>query len=113
MQPLRKRPHTPLSPMQKRRLAVVGACLVVISLLWLIFAPHMGIYSVLHKRAMLSRLQQENAEIEKKNSSLQKEIERIQNDPHYLEKVARDKYGLLKENEMIFDFSPGKKEKKK
>ena len=55
----------------------------------------------------------ENKEIEEKNGALQKDIERIQNDPDYLEKVARDKYGLLRENEMVFEFPPGKKEKKR
>ena len=86
---------------------------MVIALLWIIFAPGMGFYSLLHQRSTITRLRAENKEIEEKNVSLRKEIEQIQNDPEYLEKVARDKYGLLKENEMVFEFTPGKKEKKK
>ncbi len=113
MEPIRKKPRSPLSPIQKKRLVAAGICLLLISLLWLFFAPNMGIYSVLHKRSTLIRLKEQNAQIEKKNESLKKDIDQIKNDPHYLEKVARDKYGLLKENEMIFDFSPNKKEKKK
>ena len=96
-----------------RRLVGIGACLVAIALLWVIFAPRMGVYSLLHQRATISRLQNENREIEEKNASLRKEIELIQNDPEYFQKVARDKYGLLKENEMVFEFTPSKKEKKK
>jgi len=109
---MRQKPRVPLSPIQKKRLVVAGVCLFLVSLLWLILAPHMGIYSVWRQHSKLARLQSENAEIEKKNQSLQKEIDQIQNDPHYLEKVARDR-GLLKENEIIFDFSPSKKTKKK
>ena len=37
----------------------------------------------------------------------------FENDPEYFENVARDKYGLLKENEMVFEFAPSKKENKK
>ncbi len=112
MEPTRKKPRLPLSPIQKRRLIISVVCLIFCSLLWLLFAPRMGLYAVLHQRAELSRLQAENAEIRKNNKSLQKEIDRIQNDPKHLEKVARGR-GLLKENEMVFDFSPPKKEKKK
>lgn len=112
MEQTRQKPRLPLSPIQKRRLIVTVVCLIFCSLLWLIFAPRMGLYTVLHKRAQLSHLKAENAEIEKKNKSLQKDIDRIQNDPQHLEKVARDR-GMLKDNEMVFDFSPPKKEKKK
>ena len=110
---MKRRPRTSLSPVQLRRLAGIGVCLVVIALLWVIFAPGMGVYSLLHQRSTLARLKVENIEIVEKNGFLQKEIERIQNDPDYFEKVARDKYGLLKENEMVFEFTPSKKEKKK
>ena len=112
MEQTRHKPRLHLSPIQKRRLTVAVVCLIFCSLLWLLFAPRMGVYSVLHKRAQLAQLRAENAKIEKKNKSLQKEIDRIQNDPQHLEKVARER-GMLKENEMVFDFSPPQKEKKK
>ncbi|MDR3629570.1 MAG: septum formation initiator family protein [Desulfocapsaceae bacterium] len=95
-----------------KNVVVVGACLIAGALLWVIFAPRMGIYSLLHQRSTLAHLQVEYVEIQEKNAFLQKEIERIQNDPDYFEKVARDQYGLLKENEMVFEFPPSKKEKK-
>jgi cell division protein FtsB len=112
MQPMRQKPRMPLSPIQKKRLVIAGICLLFSSLLWLVFAPRMGLYAVWSQHAELTRLQEENTQIEKKNASLQKEIDQIQNDPHYLEKLARER-GLLKENEMVFDFSPPKKGKEK
>ena len=48
--------------------------------------------------------------LEQQNRDLQAEIEQLKNDAEYLEQVAREKHGLLKKNEMVFDFS---KEKKK
>lgn len=113
MESMHRKPHVPLSPIQKRRLLLTCLGLVLATFLWLVFAPHMGIYSVIHQRTEISNIQTENAEIREENKTLEKEIHQIQDDPHFLEKVARDKYGLLKENEMIFDFSPQKKEKKK
>jgi cell division protein FtsB len=110
---MKKRPQISFSPLQKRKVLGIGVCLVIIALLWIIFAPHMGVYSLFRQRSKLAQLQVENVEIKEKNTFLQKEIERIQNDPEYFEKVARDKYGLLKENEMVFEFSAGRKETKK
>jgi|GEM_PF-445973 len=99
------------SGLQEKRV-VIGACLAGIALLWVIFAPRMGVYSLLRQRSTVNRLRLENVELEQKNAFLQKEIERIQNDPDYFEKMARDKYGLLRENEMVFEFPPSKKDKK-
>jgi cell division protein FtsB len=42
------------------------------------------------------------------NEELRLEIERLQNDRAYLERIAREEHGMLKENERVFDFS-GKK----
>jgi cell division protein FtsB len=110
---MQKKPRTSLSPLQKKRLVIIGICLVFIAFLWIIFAPHMGIFSLIQQRSKLTRLEAENIEIKEKNNFLQKEIEQIKNDPKYFEKVARDKHGLLKDNEMVFDFSSSSKEKKK
>jgi cell division protein FtsB len=109
---MRQKPRMSLSPIQKKRLVIAGICLLFSSLLWLIFAPRMGLYTVWSQHSKLSRLQAENVQIKQKNASLQKEIDRIQNDPHYLEKLARER-GLLKENETVFDFSPKKKGKER
>ncbi len=86
--------------------------LVIAASLWLIFAPEMGIYSVFKKRSSLQVLKSEMGDLERQNEILKQDIERIQNDIEYLEQVARDKHGLLKENEMVFDFS-GKNQKRK
>jgi cell division protein FtsB len=113
IQSMKKRPRTSLTPLQKKKLIGIGVCLAIVAFLWVIFAPHMGVYSLFRQRSKLSQLQVENVEIKEKNVFLQKEIERIQNDPEYFEKVARDKYGLLKDNEMVFEFTSGRKENKK
>ena len=44
------------------------------------------------------------SKLEKENSALRSEIDRINNDIDYFEDLARKK-GLVKENEIIFDFS--------
>ena len=45
-------------------------------------------------------------ELRLKNAQLQVEQDRLKNDPVYLEKVAREKMGLVKEGESIYRMTP-------
>jgi cell division protein FtsB len=83
----------------------IVAGLVIIALLWIIFSPGSGIVTLMSKRSELKKLQEDTARIEQEIKELQKEIDLLHNDPHYLEDIARKDYGLLKKNERVFDFS--------
>ena len=45
-------------------------------------------------------------ELTKKNAALREEKRLLNDDPAYFEKVAREKMGLVKENEVIYKFVP-------
>ena len=94
-----------ISPRQKGCLFKLISVLVLAAVLWVVFSPGTGLFSLMRHRAELGRLHEKTAELEKENNDLQKEINRLQDDPDYLEKVARKEYGLLKKNERVFDFS--------
>ncbi|MDD3618178.1 MAG: septum formation initiator family protein [Desulfobulbaceae bacterium] len=84
-----------------RRLIFIVA---VLGLLWIVFAPERGLlhYHRLHKQ--IETLSRENRELAERNAQLKKEIERLRSDESYLEELARKKYGLLKENETVYEF---------
>ncbi|MBL8014249.1 MAG: septum formation initiator family protein [Candidatus Omnitrophica bacterium] len=61
----------------------------------------------------LQDLRQKNAEYEhqiveltKKNVALKEEKRLLKDNPDYLEKVARERMGLVKDNEVIYKFVP-------
>jgi cell division protein FtsB len=54
------------------------------------------------------RLDDKNNRMEKENQSLYRTIERLKNDPVYIENVARQELGMIGKDEVIF--KPGKKE---
>ncbi len=115
---IKKKPrsHTPKQipfSVQESRMMKIIFVLLVIALMWIIFAPGSGIMTLMNKRSELERLQQETAQIEQQIGSLQKEIDRLHDDPAYLEKVARKDFDLLKKNEKVYDFSTPESEKKK
>ena len=108
-----KRLKTSLTQGQKSTIFKLTVAFVFIALLWIIFIPQTGIYGFIKQKQELTRLQQKTVRLQEENIALAKEIDRLQNDPSYLEKIAREKYGLLKENERVYDFSDTKPHEKK
>lgn len=53
------------------------------------------------------------AELTKKNKVLREEKRLLREDPEYFEKVARERMGLVKENEVIYKFVPAKQNEAK
>lgn len=102
-----------MSPIQENRYLKLVLVLVILAVLWVLFAPKTGFLALLRQRSELKTLQEETQALTQENAALKKEIERIETDDQYLEEISRRDYGLVKENEMVFDFSRKKKEKKK
>lgn len=50
-------------------------------------------------------------QLEAKNAKMETERERLKTDPEYLEKVAREKMGLIRENEKVYKVVPEVKKK--
>lgn len=50
--------------------------------------------------------QQQIKALQVKNAQLMKEKELLETDPEYLEKVAREKMGLIKEGEVVYKIVP-------
>lgn len=94
-----------ISPQQEGLLLKIVLALMLAAVLWIIFSPGSGLVTLHGHRSDLGQLERKNAELEQENRNLQIEIDRLQNDPEYLEEVARKEYGLLRKNEKVFDFS--------
>ena len=107
---MKKKLKLHLTPMQEKMFIRIAIFLVATAFAWLIFAPHIGILAYLQKQSRFRSLEEKTFQLEKSNASLSTEIERLKNDPAYLEDVARREQGLLKKNEYIYDFSQQKKQ---
>lgn len=90
---------------------ILGGILSLLLLFWVVFAPGCGLLSYLKLRQEIVKLTEENRRLEERNVELTEEIHRLRTDEQFLEKVARQKHGLLKKDETVFDFAPAKKKK--
>ena len=80
-------------------------------LLWFLFAPGRGYVEYRKLQREIDSLTQENSRLEAKNTELVEDIKRLKSDEAYIEDVARKKHGLLKKDEMVYEFEPAKKKK--
>ena len=85
-----------------RYLIAVGVLTVAAIILIFVFEPQRADYRA--ERAREKRLKQEVLTLRAENERLKSEIYRMKTDPFYLEKYARETFGLAASNEIIYKF---------
>lgn len=100
-----------LSPSQQKQLFRFLICIIILALLWVVFAPGSGIFFLQRQKKQLAALEAEQQRLIQENKDISEDIEHLQKDKSYLEQVAREEYGMLKKNEMVFDFNKDEKKK--
>jgi cell division protein FtsB len=63
-----------------------------------------GVIKIIQLRRERDKILADVSRIQEENKILQEEIKRLREDVRYLESVARNDLGLLKENEILFIF---------
>ncbi len=99
-----RRGQEELTPVQRRQFLRMVVGLFCLVFCWVLFAPGVGVLSLVHKRGELCRAEEQFAQLHADNEALRTEIEKINEDPAFLEKIVRER-GFLGKGEMIFDFS--------
>lgn len=88
--------------MSRDRLLLIAAAAVLVTLLlaW-------GVRGTLRIRAMrqeIMTVERDIATLRARAATLTETIDRLRNDPAYLEKLAREEYGLVREGETVLKF---------
>ncbi len=90
---------------RKLRNIIVAALLFLGA--WVLFSPW-GFIKYYRISSELEEIRETNLELEKNNRKLEEEIQKLTSDPEYIERVAREHFGMVKKNELVFDFSKQK-----
>ncbi len=70
----------------------------------LTFFGENGILHLFQLEKELSRIQENNKALNEENQKLREEIKKLQSDQRYIEEVARKELGMVKEDEIIYQF---------
>ncbi|WP_051305376.1 FtsB family cell division protein [Desulfogranum mediterraneum] len=97
---------------RRRLLWRLGVLIGMGTVLALLFLPGRGLFQLRRLQQHATELEEENVRLQEDKARLAAEIERLKGDEAYIEQLAREKYGLLKPNEEVFDFNPPAKRRK-
>ncbi len=100
-----------LSQSDRKTVLLISAFIVTLIVSWSVFGPY-GLVKYARVQHELEKMRITNETLKKDNDSLRKEIIKIRTDPGYLAEVARKEFGLLKRNEVIYEFKSKKRRKK-
>lgn len=65
-----------------------------------------GVVRLRQMRSQLEMLERDNASLRQQAERLSQTIDRLRNDPAYLERIAREEQGLVRPGETILKFPP-------
>ena len=85
----------------KSLLIAAGVVLVLYFLVTRVLGE-MGVVKYYRMKAQYSSLTKEIAKLKQDNVRLRKDVDSLKNDPAYLERVARDKLGLVRPGEIVY-----------
>jgi cell division protein FtsB len=85
---------------------VVGAVLALLLFAGLAIYGWQGVVRLRHMRAQLLALERDNAALREQAERLTQAIDRLRNDPAYLERIAREERGMVRPGETILKFPP-------
>ncbi len=89
---------------KKRQLILACLLFMTISLLFSFFFGEMGFIHFSKMKRALHQSETEIHAIERENDRLIQEIEALKTDASYIEKIARDRLGLIKKGETTYEF---------
>jgi len=95
-------------PLQKRMYVIPGGCLAFI-LFFTIFGDK-GLLRIVELKQDKNKIEARLADSKIDNEKLKNEIVALKSDRRYLESIARKDFGLVRSNEVIYQFPQEKKQ---
>jgi len=96
------------TPQGQRQSTLFGklALLVVLLILGVALFGEKGVVRLVKLMREREHLAQEVQQLKQENDRLKHQIEALRSDQHYLEQLARKELGMVREDELVFQFRP-------
>ena len=88
--------------MESKQKILISVCILTLfaMLLFSLFSDK-GLSDFFGLKSERDRLKHENVQLKAENDTLYRTIDRLRNDPQYIESVARKELGMIKKDEVI------------
>ena len=92
----------------RKRMYLIPAGAILFIMFFTVFGER-GLLSIYHMNQEKHESQKRLEELKVENEKLKREIEALKTDRRYLESIARKDFGLVRQNETIYQFPPPEK----
>jgi cell division protein FtsB len=99
---LKKRKKTRIFSMKKFPGKIIAAAALIIFLVLIFFTGPRNMYQYFKAQKDKTVLEKEIEQLELKKAELDTELTRLNSDPDYVEKIAREKYNMKKKGEKVY-----------
>ena len=96
----------------RQKIVLAFAILILFNLLLVMIFGDDGLVDLNHLKAEKRQLEQKNDQINRENSGLYREIDRLKHDREYIEDTARKELGVIAQDEVIFKIKPEAEKRK-
>ncbi len=86
---------------KKQRFLITISVFLLVSLFFFILYSEQGLFDLNLLKKERDVLVENNEQLARENLSLSVEIDRLENDPKYIENIARKELGMIAEDELI------------
>lgn len=86
---------------RKQGILVSASVFLIVSLMFFIMFSERGLADLNQMKKERDRLSSQNRQIIQENIGLGVEIDRLNNDPSYIESVARREFGMIGQDEIV------------
>ena len=88
----------------RKRMYFIPAGFILFILFFTVFGER-GLLRIFHLNKERLELQKKADQLKSENERMRREVEALQGDRRYLESIARKDFGLVRPNEVIYQFS--------
>ncbi len=99
----------PQNLLHKYKYIILSILLSVASVYLFVYYSPWGAKSYFQLHDEIELLTSEVDDLQRQNQEMSNEIAKLKEDTDYIEEVARKQFGLLKKNEVVFEFRKTKK----
>jgi cell division protein FtsB len=85
---------------------VLLPAVLLVAAYWAVFGGEYTVLDVYRARAQRAEEAEEVARLEKAIDSLAARADSLENDSETLERIARERYGLIRDGEVLYRFAP-------
>ncbi len=102
----RRRLSSWFSGRRGRQRALLLATLLTVGLLWVFVGGNEGVWVQRQIAADIAGLKQGNMRLRAENERMRRQIARLQSDLLYIERIARERYGMARPGERVYRVLP-------